>query len=322
MTRTRLAAVGLFVLCGAALALFAIISLGEMDPFRHDTAAQIVFDGPVGGLAVGAPVTLSGVPVGYVTSIGIDYDPRTHRLYVPVRIEIQADKVKLSGDSPGTRPSISAWVSQGLRARLLPVSLISGQTEVDLDFDSSAAPQLHPKIAGLPEVPTAGSGGGPLAEQLSNLPLQQLAANANGALQSMQRLAETLNGSLPTLLESATRTSTMAGQAFDAARVSLVRLQRRTNVTLNGIDRLTSAGQSQLQARGADLHALLVSSNEAVLQARDALGSVESLTDTKSPARMNLDDALRDLSDASASLRGFSADIQQNPRLLLTGRSR
>jgi len=321
MTRTRLAAVGFFVLCGAVLALFAIVSFGALDPFRHDTAAEIVFDGPVGGLAVGALVTLSGVPVGHVTSIGIDYDPKTHRVYVPVRIEIQADKVKLSGDTPGTKPSISAWVGQGLRAKLLPVSLISGQTEVDLDFDSSAAPQQHPEIAGLPEVPTVGTGGGPLAEQLSDLPLQQLAGSANGALQGMRRLAETLNGSLPALLESATRSSTMAGQAFDAARLSLIQLQRRTNVTLNGIDQLTSTGQSQLEARGADLHLLLVSSNEAVLEARDALGGVESLTDTKSPARRNLEDALRDLSDASASLRGFSADIQQNPRLLLTGRS-
>lgn len=114
----------------------------------------------------------------------------------------------------------------------------------------------------------------------------------------------------------------MAGQAFDAARLSLIQLQRRTTVTLNGIDRLTSTGQSQLEARGADLHSLLVSSNQSVLEARDALGSLASLTDMKSPARMNLEDALRDLSDASASLRGFSADIQQNPRLLLTGRRR
>lgn len=320
MTRTRLAVLGLFVLCGAALVLFAALSFGAIDPFRHDTSAEIVFDGPVSGLVVGAPVTLRGVPVGHVTSIRIDYDPKTHRVCVPVRIEIQEDTISLAGDAPGARPSVSAWVGQGLRARLLPVSLISGESEVDLDFDSTDPPRLHPEIARLPEVPTAGTDGGPLAEQLSDLPLQQLAANANGALRSMRQLADALHASLPPLLESATRSSSMAGQAFDAARASLIQLQRRTDVTLGGIDRLTSAGRSQLQARGAELHSLLVSSNEAVLGARDALGSVESLTDARSPARRNLEDALQDLSDASVSLRGFSADIEQNPRLLLTGR--
>lgn len=68
MTRARLAAVGLFVLCGVALAVFTIVSFGAIDPFRHDTSAEIVFDGPVSGLAVGAPVTFRGVPVGHVTS--------------------------------------------------------------------------------------------------------------------------------------------------------------------------------------------------------------------------------------------------------------
>lgn len=322
MTRTRLAVVGLFVLCGAALAVFIIISFGAMDPFRHDTSAVIVFDGPVSGLAVGAPVTFRGVPIGHVTSIRIDYDLRTHRAYIPVRIELQDDTVEFSGDAPRARPSITAWVRQGLRARLVPVSLISGETEVDLDFDSSDPPRLHPEIADLPEVPAADLGDGPLAEQLSELPLQQLTTNASLALQSMRRLSDSLNGSLPPLLDSAARSSNVAGRAFDAARVSLIQLQRRSNATLSGIDRLTASGQSQLEARSADLHTLLVSSNDAALEARDTLGNVDSLTDVQSPARMNLEETLRDLADASASLRGFAADVQQNPRLLLAGRRR
>lgn len=322
MTRTRLAAVGFFVLCGAALAVFAIVCFGGINPFHRDAPAEIVFDGPVSGLAVGAPVTFRGVSVGHVTSIGIDYDPRTHRAYIPVRIELQDDAVGFSGDTPGAKPSVAAWVGEGLRAKLVPISLISGQTEVDLDFDASDPPRLHPDVASLPEVPVSGPPGDSLPEQLGELPLRQLASNASLALQSVRRLADSLDRSLPPLLHSATRTSATAGQAFDAARVSLVQLRRKTDATLVGIDRLTAAGQSQLAGRGADLHALLVSSNEAVLKARWALGNVENLTKAQSPARMNLEETLRDLSDASASLRGFAADVQQNPRLLLTGRRR
>ncbi|MGA7540642.1 MAG: MlaD family protein [Steroidobacteraceae bacterium] len=322
MTRTRLAALGLFVLCGAALVVFTIISFGAMDPFRHHTGAEIVFAGPVSGLAVGAPVTFRGVPVGHVTAIGVDYDPKTRRAYIPVRIEIQSDTVEFSGNLREARPSIATWVGEGLRARLMPVSLISGETEVDLDFHSSDPPRFHPDIANLPEVPVAGPTNGSLAQQLSELPLRQVATNANLALKSLRRLTNSLDRSLPPLLESATRSSTQAGQAFDAARVSLIQLQRRTDATLSGIDRLTATGQSELEGRGAALQALLVSSNQAVLEARDALGNAKSLTDPQSPARMDLEEALRNLSDASASLRGFATDIEQNPRLLLTGRRR
>lgn len=322
MTRIRLAAVGFFVLCGAALAILAIICFGAIDPFQHDTSAEIVFDGPVSGLAVGAPVTFRGVPVGHVTSISIDYDPKAHRAFVPVRIALQDDAVDFSDGPPGAKPSIATWVGEGLRARLVPISLISGETAVDLDFVSSDRPHLHPGLAELPEVPVSGPPGGSLSEQLADLPLQQLATNANLTLQSVRRLADSLNNSLPPLLESATRSSARAGRAFDAARLSLVQLRRRTDATLVDIDRLTTAGQSQLQGRGADLHALLVSSNDAVLEARKTLGNIESLTDRQSPAQAHLQETLQDLSDASASLRGFSADIEQNPRLLLTGRRR
>jgi paraquat-inducible protein B len=316
MTRTRLAVVGFFVLCGAALAVFTIVSFGAIDPFRRDTSAEIVFEGPVSGLSVGAPVTFRGVPVGHVTSIRIDYDPRNRRVYIPVRVELEDDRVGFSGDPPGARPAIATWVREGLRARLVPVSLISGQTEVDLDFDSSDPPRLHPQIADLPEVPTTGQEDGALADQLSELPLQQLASNANLALQSLHRLTVSLNASLPPLLKSATRSSTMAGQAFDAARLSLTQLQRQMTATLIGINRLTATGQGELEGRGADLHTLLVSSNEA----RDALGNLDHLTAAQSPARRNLEETLQDLTDASASLRGFTADVEQNPRLLLTGR--
>lgn len=320
MTRIRLAAVGFFVLCGAALAILAIVCFGAIDPFHRDTTAEIVFDGPVSGLAVGAPVTFRGVPVGHVTSINIDYDPKARRAYIPVRIELRDDTVDLSGGPAGATPSIATWVGEGLRARLVPVSLISGETAVDLDFDSSDPPHLHPDLAELPEVPVSGSAGGSLSEQLGQLPLQQLASNANSALQSVRRLTDSLNNSLPPLLESATRSSAGAGLAFDAARVSLVQLRRRTDATLVGIDRLTTAGQSQLEGRGADLHDLLVSSNEAVLEARKTLGNIERLTNSQSPAQTHLQETLQDLSDASASLRGFSADIERNPRLLVTGR--
>lgn len=320
MTRARLAAVGFFVLCGAALTVVAIVCFGAIDPFQHETRAEIVFEGPVSGLMVGAPVTFRGVPVGHVTSIRIEYDPRTRRAYIPVRFELQDHTMGFPADRPGAASSIAAWVDEGLRARLVPLSLISGQTEVDLDLNPSDPPRLHLRIARLPEVPVAMPEGSSLAQQIGDLPLQQLALNAGSALQSVRRLADSLDRSLPPLLHSATRSSAMAGQAFDAARTSLIQLSSRTDATLTGIDQLTATGQRELAGRGADLHALLASSDEAVMKARDALANVESLTDVQSPARMNLDDTLRDLSDASASLRGVAADVEQNPRLLIAGR--
>lgn len=311
MSNARLAVIGLFVVCGVALAVFTIISFGDVHPFRHGQSADIVFSGSVSGLEVGAPVTFRGVPVGQVSAITIEYDPSARQAYIRVQVALQDDRL-----------SVTRWVAEGLKAQLVPTSLISGQSEINLDLIASEPANLHPDITDRTEIPAARGTAGPVAQQLSELDLEKLARDADLTLVSVRRLTGLLASTLPPFLQSATRSSVKAGMALDAARTAMSQLTARVNVTLSSINRLTAMGAKQLDGRGADLHALLVSSNQAVLQARDALRNVKGMTDVQSPARANLEDTLRDLSAASASLRGATADIEQDPALLLRGRRR
>lgn len=311
MSNARLALIGLFVLCGAALAVFTIIAFGDVHPFHHGQSADIVFAGSVSGLEAGAPVTFRGVPVGQVSAIAIEYDPKRRQAYVRVQVMLRDGAL-----------ATERWVAEGLKAQLVPMSLISGQSEINLDFIPSEPATLHPGITDQPEIPAATGTSGPVAQQLSELDLEKLAQDADLTLRSVRRLTGLLSGSLPQFLQSATRSSVKAGQALDAARGTMNQLAARVNMTLSAVNRLTAVGTRQLAGRGADLHALLVSSNQAVLQARDALRNVKGMTDSQSPARANLEETLRDLSAASASLRGATADIEQDPALLLRGRRR
>lgn len=322
MSNTRLAAIGLFVVCGAALAVFAIIAFGDFHPFHHGRSADIVFSGSVSGLDVGAPVTFRGVPVGQVSAITIEYDPRARQAYVLVQVLLRDDRASFSATSAGARMSLARWVTAGLKAQLVPMSLISGQTEINLDFIPSGPSSLHPDITRQTEIPAAGGTAGPVAQQLSQLDLEKLTRDADLTLLSVRRLAGLLSSTLPPILQSATRSSIKAGQALDAVRGGVNQLVARVKVTLSAVNRLADIGARQVDGRGADLHTLLVSSNQAVLQARDALSNVRGMTDSQSPARADLEETLRDLSAASASLRGATADIEQNPALLLRGRRR
>lgn len=79
------------------------------------------------------------------------------------------------------------------------------------------------------------------------------------------------------------------------------------------MDQLMETGNTQLNARGADLHATLASATKT-------LGSLQDILSPRSIDRANLDAALRDIAASAASLRGFSSDIERNPQLLLMGR--
>lgn len=320
MASTRLALVGLFVLVGAALAAATIVWFGKINPLAHPHEAEVVFEGSVSGIGVGAPVTFGGVPVGEVSAVAVEYDPKRHETYLPVTLQLETGKVVLPQGDAWVKSTIRRLVAQGLRAQLMPMSLISGQSEIDLAFDPSSAATFHPRITQWPEIPVDGPVSGPLAQQLSELPLRALTLNATLAMQSIRRLANSLSGTLPALIVSATRSSTQMGQTLDAARAAIRQLQGQTTVTLAGIDQLTAAGQQQLNGRGAELSALLKSSNQTVSQAHTVMANLAAITDPGAPDRVNLEESLSDLSAASAALRGFSYDIEANPRLLLTGR--
>jgi paraquat-inducible protein B len=320
MASARLAAVGLFVLIGVALAFATIIVFGRLDLFGETRVAEIVFDGSVSGLGVGSPVTFRGVRVGSVSSVAIAFDPRTFEAHIPVKIQLKESKVLLPKDYGGSKATVSQWVAAGLRAEVVPVSLIADESRIDLDFDRSVPAKLHPGLVDLPEIPVTGGAGGEVAQQLSRLPLKEVADNAIRTLQSVRRLADTVGTSLPGVLDSTRTSSEKAGQALDAARTAIEQLQTRMNTTLTGIDRLTTSADQQLNGRGADLHTLLVTSNQAISNARDVLSNLKGMTDDRSPDRANLESALNDLANASAALRGFANDVERNPKLLLTGR--
>jgi len=75
MLPSRPAAVGGFLLGGMAIVVAAILFFGGGEMFAVKTKAVVFFEGSVGGLVQGAPVTFRGVRVGSVESIGIEFDP-------------------------------------------------------------------------------------------------------------------------------------------------------------------------------------------------------------------------------------------------------
>ena len=79
--------VGLFLLIGVAAMIWLALKVGNWSPTTtHDYEVTAHFDN-IGGLTMKAPVTLAGVTIGRVASIGIDADDYS------ARITLQIDQV-------------------------------------------------------------------------------------------------------------------------------------------------------------------------------------------------------------------------------------
>ena len=118
-------------------------------PPPHDPHTYlIVFKQSVRGLEVGAPVIVSGVPIGEVTAINPQFDAQKIEFTVPVTITIDAARygVKFLNLPAGEDAAASnqrvmdAMVAHGLRAQLKTGSLISGALYVAIDLHPDATP--------------------------------------------------------------------------------------------------------------------------------------------------------------------------------------
>ena len=107
-----------------------------------------VFKEPVRGLTVGAPVEFEGIPIGEVTSMQPQLDPKTYGFSVPVTIQVDAERfgVKAVGHATGGEANIErrklmdTMIARGARAQLQSGSLITGAKFVAFNFFPDAAP--------------------------------------------------------------------------------------------------------------------------------------------------------------------------------------
>jgi paraquat-inducible protein B len=322
VARDRQTATGAFVFGGLVLALAAIILFGNFRPFSPVTRAAVVFQGSISGLSVGAPVTFRGVRVGSVQAITLQYDALSNTAYIPVIIDLEPERVRVTGEGAGNPrpPDLPALVQRGMRAELEIQSFVTGQSQINLDFAPSAPALLHPNITKLPEIPTRPSTFQRVQQGLSELPLADLAKHADGALQNIQDLAEKLDNSLPPLVTNLTSRSEELSRTIAVATNAITDLQGRLDDTLAHFTQVAVTGDQQISQRGNDLRLLLASSTQAMEQARATLTDARSLVSSRAGARANLEATIRDLAAAATSLRGFASDVEHNPQLLLTGR--
>jgi paraquat-inducible protein B len=321
MAVERQTAIGAFVFGGLVLALAAIILFGNFRLFGTTTRAAVVFQGSISGLSVGAPVTFRGVRIGAVQSIVIQFDSQTRTAYIPVIIQLEPDRIRVTGEGTTLKElDLSNLVARGLRAELVMQSFVTGQSQIDLNFYPDSPAALHPGVTDLPEIPTRLSAVQRVQAELSQLPLGELVTNANATLQSLHLLSDRLENDLPRLVTNLQATAQESSRTAATATSAITDLQKRLDDTLARATQLVATSDRQMSERGADLHALLVSSNQAVRQASETLNEVRSLMSRRSETRINLDSTLRDLAVTASSLRGFASDIERNPQLLLTGR--
>ncbi|TCZ57217.1 PqiB family protein [Roseicella aquatilis] len=261
------------------------------------------FTESVSGLAAGAPVTFQGVRIGQVTGVSLEYDPETDRPRIPVRYEIEPERIAGldAAASRGPQETARVLVGQGLRARLASANLLTGQQQVALDFVTDAAPAEVRMDAGAIVMPSApGQFAGILESvnqvlsKLHALPLQQIGDNLN----------DTLAGAK----------AAVGGPELQAAIASLQATLGATEAMTRRIDAATAPTLKALPP-------LLASLQATVTQAGRLVGSVDRGYGNDSQFQRDLERTLEQLNGAARALRSLADTLNRNPESLIRGRA-
>ncbi len=255
------------------------------------------FPGSVKGLAPGSEVTMHGLKVGEVTEVRLQYDRAKDIIVAPVRYEIEPERIVGVGQRvfKTDQESVEAVLSKGLRASLASASLITGQQVVALDFVPDAPPATVTMEGEDFVLPTTEGGGfaglassaTDLLDKVNKMPFEQIGANLNGILRSVNDATQG-----PQLKKAVSD----LGAMLASAQGMVQRLDTK-----------------QLPEISAGLQKTLASANKLVLSLDTGYGD-----NTK--FNRDLDRLMVQANDAVRSIRALSDLLARHPEALLKGR--
>jgi len=324
-------AIGAFVLGAVALIITGLLTFGSGKFLKDVETYVLVFRGNAKGLNIGAPVSFRGVKFGSVTDIQLVWDASTDEAFVEVVVEVDGDAFRDVESQPGVDHSAGKNVlthlidDLGLRAKLAPLSLVTGQLYIEFDFHPDTEAKLYGFNSKHPEFPTLPSAIEELesvirtvVNSVKDLPFREILDKLASAVEAIssaldnQALKETpevlrqalvnlrdltgkLNEQLTPLTESLTQTSAEANAAL--ADVRQIMRNRRGEIV-----RLAESVESAAnQAR------------EVLSQTNEVVSAVDAVA---------IDRLVQELSRAAVSIRVFADYLDRHPEALIRGKNR
>jgi paraquat-inducible protein B len=197
---------------GAEFRLFAHRAEAMTKPDAIVMKTVMVFHESVRGLALGAPIDFRGILIGEVTAIDINVDESTHRITIPVEVNIYPARFRSRMATQKQRAVLSErerreWINElmarGLRAQLRTGNLLTGQLFIALDFFPHAPKvkttldgdvfELHTISSGMTEIQETIAS---IAKKIKDLPLTEIGADLRQTLQSANRLIQHFDADL------------------------------------------------------------------------------------------------------------------------------
>jgi len=284
--------IGGFVVIAVGIMAASVIIFGSGEFFKTKYEFVLYFEGSVMGLNIGSPVVFRGVPVGQVKNIILRSEVRENKYQTAVFIEVYPERLQIiadGADAANLQERSPKLIEAGLRARLVTVSLITGQLGIELDLFPGTPVVLrkHKLDEKYMEIPTIPSTLAKMGKALEKLDLEALVARVEsilagadrlinspdipagihefkGAMQDARGLLQNANAKVNTLTDNLNRTIDDADKLVRNVDDQVKPLSDKAQKALDDADKLVRNVDDQVKPLSASLQATLSDAQKAI----------------------------------------------------------
>jgi paraquat-inducible protein B len=313
--------IGVFMVTGVALGVAALLLFSSSRLFSRTQDQIVYFDNSLSGLNEGAPVKYRGVTIGSVKRVMIRFNQALNDFSLPVIIELEDELLRErlgdEGTHEFTQASVERDVRRGLRATLQTDSLLTGVLYIGLDFQPDAPPPVFHQLEKVyVEVPSKPTQTQELITNLASLDIKGIETNLNALLVSLNTSVSDLQlGEVRTEVTNVLRS---ADRVLSSPEIKSDLVAMRT--TLDQYRVLAQKLNGRVDPLADSVTNTLAEADRALSQARGAAENLRIQLGPDAPLPANLDQTLRQLSEAVQSLSTLLELLEQHPNALISGR--
>ena len=328
-TKLSPALVGLFVFGAILLSLVGFLSFGGSNIFAKPTRFHVYFNESVSGLDPGASVKLTGVRIGRVAAINVRFDAATKESVVQVVCEIDRNILTDSGGRTIDLTSpveLQNLIDRGLRARL-SLTGITGLLFVEMNFEDVRKYPANPRFMTeqLPVVPAIPS---PISEVQQSI--VEIVANIKKV--DFAALARDLRTVLATANQKMGEfdvkgLADRVGQAADSVQAlagspEAKEVFKNLNAAIGDARAMLAKLDTQVGPAGDDLRKTLTEAQTALKALDAAAVTTRQFVQAQGNVGEEVTRALREVTDAAATLGRLADFLERNPNALIVGKKK
>jgi paraquat-inducible protein B len=306
--------IGGFVVIAVGILAASVVIFGSGDWFKESLEYVLCFQESVKGLNVGSPVLYQGFPVGEVKRVVIQADMKDIKDYILVYVQMYPESVVVLTEDlelDQWKDRLSDLINLGLRAQLVPQSLVTGKLAIELN-EHPDTPAIRKNIdPNYDEIPTIPSTLSKLETALGKLDLQEISTRLVSVLTSADLILKNpdINASI----------SELKGALVDA-RGLVRKVDSKVDPLTDNLNSTMIDARRLVNNVDEKVDPLSKSVTQALNSVDSAFKSIDELVGKRSPTRADLENALKEIAGAARSVRVLADYLERHPEALIKGK--